>query len=105
MARAEPRIPNHRTGLEPVGDLHRACGLGEPLGKGVMDAILHQNPVGADAGLTGVAVFRSDGKLDRHLMSASSNTMNGALPPNSTDNFLTVAVCPPSTGHWPTIWC
>jgi len=32
---------DHRTGLEPVGDLHRTCGLGEALGKGVVDAALN----------------------------------------------------------------
>jgi hypothetical protein len=53
--------------LEPVGDLHRAGGLGEALGEGVVNAVLHQNPVGADAGLAGIAVFRSDRTLDRHL--------------------------------------
>jgi len=84
--------------LEPVGDLHRAGGLGEPLGEGVVDAVLNQNPVGTDAGLTGVAVFRGDrtpclrrGKLlTAPSISAASNTMNGALPPNSSDDFLTV---------------
>jgi hypothetical protein len=30
--------PDHRAGLEPVGDLHRTGGLGEPLGEGVVDA-------------------------------------------------------------------
>src|SRR5213082_1565383 len=43
--------------LEPVGDLHRTGGLGEALGKGVIDAVLHQDAVGADAGLPDVAVF------------------------------------------------
>jgi hypothetical protein len=54
-------------GSKPVGDFHRAGGLGESLGKGVIDAVLHQDAVGADAGLAGVAVFRGDGTLDRHL--------------------------------------
>jgi hypothetical protein len=36
---------------EPVSDLHRTGGLGQPLGKGVVDAVLHQDAVGADAGL------------------------------------------------------
>jgi hypothetical protein len=40
--------------LEPVGDLHRPSGLGEALGEGIADAVLHQNPVGADAGLAGI---------------------------------------------------
>jgi hypothetical protein len=57
---------DHRARLEPIGNLHRAGGLG-PLGEGVVDAVLHQDTVGADAGLAGVAVFRGDGALDRHL--------------------------------------
>src|SRR6266446_6363377 len=40
--------PDHRTRLEPVSDLHRTGGLGEALGESVVDAVLHQNPVGAD---------------------------------------------------------
>src|SRR5258706_85649 len=52
--------PDHRTRLEPVGDLHRPSSLGEALGKGVVDAVLHQNPVGAHAGLAGIAIFRGD---------------------------------------------
>ena len=90
--------PDHRTRLEPVGDLYRPSGVGEPLGEGVVDAVLHQDAVGADAGLAGIAVFRGDrtpclrrGKLLTAIsISASSKTMNGALPPNSSDNFLTV---------------
>ena len=42
---------DHRTRLEPVGDLHRAGGLGEALDEGVIDAVLHQDAVGAHAGL------------------------------------------------------
>jgi|HubBroStandDraft_6_1064221.scaffolds.fasta_scaffold06721_7 hypothetical protein len=59
--------PDHRAGLEPVGDLHRTGGLGEPLGEGVVDAVLHQNAIGTDAGLADIPIFRSDGALDRHL--------------------------------------
>jgi ParB family chromosome partitioning protein len=59
--------PDHRARLEAVGDLHRAGGLGEALGKGVIDAVPHQDAVGADAGLAGIAVFRGDRVLDRHL--------------------------------------
>ncbi len=58
---------DHRARLEPVGDLHRAGGLGEALGEGVVDVVLHQDAVGADAGLAGIPVFRGDGTLDRHL--------------------------------------
>jgi hypothetical protein len=31
--------------------------------KGVVDAVLHQDAVGADAGLTGIALFRGNGGL------------------------------------------
>src|SRR6266446_5000328 len=47
-------------GLEPVGDLHRAGGLGEALRRPVIEAVLHQDAIGADAGLAGVPVFRGD---------------------------------------------
>jgi hypothetical protein len=33
--------PDHRTRLEPVGDLHRLRGLGEALGEGVVYAVLN----------------------------------------------------------------
>jgi hypothetical protein len=46
---------------------HRPGGLGEALGKGVIDAALHQDAVGTDPGLAGVAVFRSDRALNRPL--------------------------------------
>ena len=59
--------PDHRTGLEPVGDLHRAGGLREALGECVIDAVLHQNALGTHTGLTGMPVFRRDRALDRHL--------------------------------------
>jgi hypothetical protein len=57
--------PGHRAGLEPVGDLHRAGGLGEALGKGVIDTVLHQDTVRVQAGLAVVAIFRGDRTLDR----------------------------------------
>jgi hypothetical protein len=59
--------PDHRARLEPVGDLHRAGSLGEALSERVVDAVLHQDAIGADAGLAGIPVFRGDGALDRHL--------------------------------------
>src|ERR1700730_1476827 len=37
-------------GSNPSADLHRAGGLGEPLGEGVIDAVLNQNLVGAHTG-------------------------------------------------------
>jgi hypothetical protein len=58
---------DHRARLEPVGDLHRTGGLGEALGKDVVDFVLHQDAVGADAGLAGIPIFRADRAHDRHL--------------------------------------
>jgi hypothetical protein len=89
--------PDDRAWLEPVCDLHRTGGLGETLGEGVVDAVLHQDAVGADAGLPGISIFRGDrtpclrrGKLLTAIsMSASSKKMNGALPPSSSESFLT----------------
>ena len=40
---------------------------GEALGEGVVDAVLHKDAVGEDAGLAGLPVFRSDAALGRHL--------------------------------------
>jgi len=89
---------DHGTRLEPVGDLHRPGGLGKALRERVIDTVLHQDPVGADAGLADILILRGDrapclrrGKLLTAIsISASSKTMNGALPPSSSDNFLTV---------------
>jgi hypothetical protein len=41
--------PDDRARLEPVGDLDRARGFGEALGKRVVDAVPHQDAVGVDA--------------------------------------------------------
>lgn len=38
------------TGLEPVADLHLPDLAGEPLGKVVIEADLHEEPIGADTG-------------------------------------------------------
>ena len=37
------RGPDHRTWFKPVGDLHRAGGLGQPLGERVIDTVLDQD--------------------------------------------------------------
>jgi hypothetical protein len=58
---------DHGPRFEPVGDLRGTGGLGEPLGKGIVDPVLHQDAAGADAGLAGIAVFGRDRPLDRHL--------------------------------------
>jgi hypothetical protein len=52
-----------RTRLEPARDLHRTGGLGQPLTKGVIHAIQHQDAVGTDTNLPGIAVFRDDRTL------------------------------------------
>jgi hypothetical protein len=59
--------PDHRTRLEPVGDLHRTGSLGEPLGERIINAVLNQDAVGAHTGLAGIAIFRGGGALDGHL--------------------------------------
>ena len=41
--------------------------LGELVGKRVVDAVLNQEAVGADAGLAGVAVLRRHGALHRRV--------------------------------------
>ncbi|MPN26183.1 hypothetical protein SDC9_173607 [bioreactor metagenome] len=46
-------------------DLELANGFGQSGGKGVVDAVLHQQAVGTHAGLTGVAVLRRHGTSDR----------------------------------------
>ncbi|GAB5463993.1 MAG: hypothetical protein HoeaKO_40840 [Hoeflea alexandrii] len=52
---------------ETVADLHLANGSGEFFGKRVIDAGLHVDPVGADAGLAVVAVFRDHRAFDRGI--------------------------------------
>ena len=49
--------------LGAVAHLQLLHGLGQLLGEGVIDAVLHQHAVGADAGLAGVAVLRHHGAL------------------------------------------
>ena len=45
------------TGAETVAHLQLRHLGGEAIGEAVVDRILHEHPVGADAGLPGVAVF------------------------------------------------
>ena len=47
-------------GLKPVADLHFANGCGEFFSKGIIDAGLHVDPVGANAGLAIVAKLAHD---------------------------------------------
>src|SRR5690606_39928433 len=51
--------------LQPIADFKRLRPLGQLCDEGVMDASLHINPVGADAGLPGIAVFRGNRRLHR----------------------------------------
>lgn len=50
--------------LQAIAHAQIAHGGGVARGKGVVDAVLHENAVGADAGLTGIAVFGGDGAVD-----------------------------------------
>ena len=53
--------------FSPSPDLQLRHGSGQFFGKGVVDAFLDQEPVGADAGLAGVAVLGGDGPLHRGI--------------------------------------
>ena len=87
-----PLVPTVST---PFAHLERGDGGGKLLGEGVIDAVLHQQAVGADAGLASVAVLRDAiAPATAASRSASSNTMKGALPPSSIDGFFTVGA------HW-----
>ena len=57
-----------------MSDLYCAGGLGEALGERVVDAVLHQDAVGADIGLAGVPLFRDDRALTVSSISALSNS-------------------------------
>lgn len=51
----------------PVANLETVHRLAELGGEGVVDALLYQQPVSADAGLPGVAVLGRDGALHRRF--------------------------------------
>ena len=51
--------------LGAVADLHRLDLGGELVDEGVVNAVLHVDAVGADAGLAHVAIFRHHGAVDR----------------------------------------
>ncbi len=61
------RMAAIRTRFELVGNLHRPGGFDKPLGKRVIDAVLHEDAVGAHTGLAGIPIFRGDRTFDRHL--------------------------------------
>ena len=50
--------------LHAVADLHRGGRLGQAAGELVIDSVLHEDAVGADTGLAGIAVFRGHGAGD-----------------------------------------
>jgi hypothetical protein len=54
-----------------VGDLHRAGGLGEAFGKGVVDAVVHQDAVGAGAVWPALGYFEAIAPLTAISISAS----------------------------------
>src|SRR6185312_11421229 len=58
---------DHRAGLGAGAHLHRLHRLGELAGERLIDAILDQQAIGADAGLPGVAVFGGDRPFDRSV--------------------------------------
>src|SRR6266571_8566498 len=55
----------HDAGLHAVADLHGLHLFGELRGERVVDFVLHEQPVGAHAGLTGVSVLGSKRPVDR----------------------------------------
>ena len=85
---------DHRADLDAGGgaraDLHRPHPRRQPLGEGVVHAPLHQDAVGADAGLAAVAELRGDRPSTAASRSASSATMKGALPPSSSESRFTL---------------
>ena len=65
-------IVDERTLRHPVVEARtrpssRSTARRKPLGELVVDRRLHQEPVGADAGLSGVAILRDDRALDRRI--------------------------------------
>ncbi len=55
----------HHAGLGAGADRHGLHLFRQPRGEGLVDAVLHQQAVGADAGLAGVAVLRGERTLHR----------------------------------------
>ena len=53
--------------LHAVADLHRGGRLGQAAGELVIDSVLHEDTVGADTGLAGIAVFRGHSAGDRRV--------------------------------------
>ncbi len=48
-------------------DLHGVDPRRQPFGEGIINAVLHQQTVGADAGLAAIAEFRGDRRLDSDI--------------------------------------
>ena len=67
----KPLVINNRTLFntlfKPTANLHGGGGFGKPPGELVIDAILHEHPVGADAGLAGIAIFRRHRAGNGHI--------------------------------------
>jgi len=77
--------PDHRTRFEPVGNLHRPGGLSGALGERVIDAVLRQNAVGAQAGSLGERVF-----VNRAILNNDQEILVGVF--DESDVFQRIAV-------------
>jgi hypothetical protein len=94
----DARQVDERPHVDVVGEAvghHQPChALGEAGQEVVVDPLLHEDPVGRDAGLPELRYLQVSAPAMAASRSASSKTMNGALPPSSSETFLT---CP---AHW-----
>ena len=75
------RVVNHRAlgdaGLKAVAHLDAAGFLGQLGDKLIVDAALHVEAVGADAGLAGVAVFADHRAFDGAVQAKEKETLRG----------------------------
>ena len=67
----EALVVDDRPLLDPVfhavAHFHRCCYLGQAASELVIDSVLHEDAVGADTGLAGIAVFRGHGAGDGRI--------------------------------------
>ena len=62
-ARGIDQRPDHRPLFRAGADLQCLDRIGELLGEYIMDLVLHQDAIGADAGLAGIAIFAERSRL------------------------------------------